>query len=136
MTHRIMPGAVGSTTFKEGVNSGAAQITGINGIATLGNWSLGSAVGTNTISATSVGLAGSPLTIAVTGISGSATQLALSGGSTTAIVSSPLATPPSVIVKDVNGNPVAAQWQILTGHIVFIIVLIVKPDGLFPRIKD
>lgn len=39
-------------------------------------------------------------------------------------------------VSQLIGNPVAAQWQILTGHIVFIIVLIVKPDGLFPRIKD
>jgi len=40
------------------------------------------------------------------------------------------------LVSDLIGNPVAAQWQILTGHIVFIIVLIVKPDGLFPRIRD
>lgn len=39
-------------------------------------------------------------------------------------------------VSQLIGNPVSAQWQILTGHIVFIIVLIVKPDGLFPRIKD
>ncbi|MFM9968656.1 MAG: branched-chain amino acid ABC transporter permease [Burkholderiales bacterium] len=39
-------------------------------------------------------------------------------------------------VSELIGNQVAAQWQILTGHIVFIIVLIVKPDGLFPRIKD
>lgn len=39
-------------------------------------------------------------------------------------------------VSQLIGNPVAAQWQILTGHIVFIIVLIVKPDGLFPRIRD
>ena len=27
-------------------------------------------------------------------------------------------------ISQVIGNPVAAQWQILTGHIVFIIVLI------------
>jgi branched-chain amino acid transport system permease protein len=40
------------------------------------------------------------------------------------------------MVSELIGNPVSAQWQILTGHIVFIIILIVKPDGLFPRIRD
>lgn len=40
------------------------------------------------------------------------------------------------LVSQLIGNQVAAQWQILTGHIVFIVVLIVKPDGLFPRIRD
>ena len=40
------------------------------------------------------------------------------------------------LVSELIGNPVSSQWQILTGHIVFIIILIVKPDGLFARIKD
>lgn len=40
------------------------------------------------------------------------------------------------LVSTLIGNPVSAQWQILTGHIAFMIILIVKPDGLFPRIKD
>ena len=40
------------------------------------------------------------------------------------------------MVSELIGNPVSAQWQILTGHIVFMIILIVKPDGLFPRIRD
>jgi branched-chain amino acid transport system permease protein len=34
------------------------------------------------------------------------------------------------------GAAISVQWQILAGHIAFLIILIVKPDGLFPRIKD
>jgi len=34
------------------------------------------------------------------------------------------------------GAAVSLQWQILAGHIAFMIILVVKPDGLFPRIRD
>jgi len=40
------------------------------------------------------------------------------------------------LVSLLIGSQVSAQWQILTGHIAFMIILIVKPDGLFPRIRD
>ena len=34
------------------------------------------------------------------------------------------------------GASISMTWQILAGHIAFIIVLVVRPNGLFPRIKD
>lgn len=34
------------------------------------------------------------------------------------------------------GAAFSVQWQILAGHIAFLVILLVKPDGLFPRIKD
>lgn len=34
------------------------------------------------------------------------------------------------------GASISLQWQILAGHLAFLIILIVKPDGLFPRIKE
>jgi branched-chain amino acid transport system permease protein len=34
------------------------------------------------------------------------------------------------------GATISLQWQILAGHIAFMVILIVKPDGLFPRIRD
>ena len=34
------------------------------------------------------------------------------------------------------GAAISPTWQILAGHIAFLIVLVVKPDGLFPRIRD
>jgi branched-chain amino acid transport system permease protein len=34
------------------------------------------------------------------------------------------------------GAAFSPNWQILAGHIAFMIVLIVKPEGLFPRIRD
>jgi branched-chain amino acid transport system permease protein len=42
----------------------------------------------------------------------------------------------SPFIAETFGTPASAQWQVLTGHIVFMIVMIVKPDGLFPRIRD
>jgi len=34
------------------------------------------------------------------------------------------------------GASISMTWQILAGHIAFIIILIVRPNGLLPRIKD
>ena len=41
--------------------TGATQTTNAAGIATVGSWTLGSVAGVNTLTATSVGLTGSPL---------------------------------------------------------------------------
>ena len=27
-------------------------------------------------------------------------------------------------------------WQILAGHIAFLVILIIRPSGLFPRTRD
>ncbi|NQU71719.1 MAG: branched-chain amino acid ABC transporter permease [Rhodospirillales bacterium] len=34
------------------------------------------------------------------------------------------------------GAALSPTWQILAGHIAFLVVLIVKPSGLFPRTRD
>jgi hypothetical protein len=46
--------------------TGASQLTGAQGIATLGSWTLGATVGMNTVTATSPGLTGSPITFTAT----------------------------------------------------------------------
>jgi alpha-tubulin suppressor-like RCC1 family protein len=47
--------------------TGASQITAPSGIATVGSWTLGSTVGTNTLTGTAAGLTGSPVTFTATG---------------------------------------------------------------------
>ena len=34
------------------------------------------------------------------------------------------------------GAAINPEWQILSGHIAFLIVLVLKPRGLFPRAFD
>ena len=34
------------------------------------------------------------------------------------------------------GAKINPEWQILSGHIVFLIVLVLRPRGLFPRAFD
>ncbi len=34
------------------------------------------------------------------------------------------------------GAALSPTWQILAGHIAFLIILIVRPSGLFPRTRD
>lgn len=34
------------------------------------------------------------------------------------------------------GAAIKPEWQILAGHIAFLVVLIVRPNGLFPRTRD
>ena len=52
--------------------TGASQTTDVNGIATLGSWTLGTTSGTNRVTGTSAGLAGSPVTFTATGTPGPA----------------------------------------------------------------
>jgi branched-chain amino acid transport system permease protein len=39
-------------------------------------------------------------------------------------------------VAQTVGARINPEWQILAGHVAFLIVLIVKPRGLFPREVD
>jgi len=39
-------------------------------------------------------------------------------------------------VAQTLGAQINPEWQILSGHIAFLIVLIVRPRGLFPRARD
>ena len=78
------------------------------GIDTSGCWTLGTTAGTNTLTATSSGLTGSPLTFTATGTAGAATQIAINGGNNqTATIGTSVATAPSVIVRDALTNPVS-----------------------------
>jgi len=88
--------------------TGGSQTTNGSGIATVGSWTLGTAVGSNTLTATSAGLAGSPLTFSATATAGAAASVAISAGNgQSATVGTAVATDPSVLVTDQFGNPVA-----------------------------
>src|SRR5207248_2566712 len=78
-----------------------------SGVATVGSWTLSATAGPNTLTATSTGLSGSPVTFTATGTAGTAATIAAnSGTSQTATAGTAVSTPPSVNVKDANGNPV------------------------------
>jgi branched-chain amino acid transport system permease protein len=34
------------------------------------------------------------------------------------------------------GAALSPTWQILAGHLAFLLILIVRPSGLFPRTRD
>ena len=34
------------------------------------------------------------------------------------------------------GASINPEWQILSGHIAFVLVLLIRPRGLFPRAND
>ena len=50
--------------------TGATAVTDASGIATVGSWKLGTTAGANTLTATSAGLSGSPVTFTATGTAG------------------------------------------------------------------
>src|SRR5205085_196610 len=100
-----------SVTFAPGPGSGsvtgATQTTDASGIAAVGSWTLGTSAGSNTLTATSGSLSGSPVTFVATGTAGAAATIAAnSPTSQTAPAGTAVGSPPSVIVKDANGNPV------------------------------
>jgi adhesin/invasin len=94
--------------------NGASATTGADGIATVGQWTLGSAAGTNTLTATVAAedVSGNPVTFTATGTPGNASAArssvaaapstipASSGGSISVV---------TVVVRDAAGNPIAGQ---------------------------
>ncbi len=102
------------TTVTFAVATGGGSVTGgsavsnASGIATVGSWTLGAAAGSNTLTATSAGLTGSPVTFTATGTAGGATKIALNAGNgQSATVGTTVAVAPSVLVTDAGNNPVA-----------------------------
>ena len=99
--------------------TGATAVTNVSGIATVGSWTIGCVAGTNTLTADSPGLVGSPLTFTATGNVGSASRIQVAAGNgQTATVGTPVAVNPSVLVTDACGNPVAGittTWQVTGG---------------------
>ncbi len=102
-----------AVTFAPASGSGTVNPTtpvtsDASGVAAVSSWTLGTAPGTNTLTATASGLSGSPVTFTATGTTGAATQIAINGGNgQIATVGTAVATPPSVIVRDQFNNPVA-----------------------------
>lgn len=85
--------------------TGETQTTDAEGIATVGGWTLGTAAGTNTLTATSNGLTGSPVTFTATGVAGAPSVVAIQAGDAqTTIARGPVAVRPAVKVTDANGN--------------------------------
>ncbi len=99
--------------------TGAAPVSGTDGLAVIGSWTLGPAPGPNSLTATAPGLAGSPLTFAATGISGSAANIALAGGNAqTDTVGATLPVAYTVLVTDNAANPVpgiSVSWTVTGG---------------------
>jgi adhesin/invasin len=91
-----------------GTITGGSQTSNGSGIATVGSWTLGTTVGSNTLTATSAGLTGSPQTFTATATAGAAASVAISAGNgQSATVGTAVATDPTVLVTDQFGNPVA-----------------------------
>src|SRR5206468_816040 len=87
---------------------GGSQTTNTSGVATVGSWTLSATAGSNTLTATSGSLAGRAVTFTATGTAGAAATIAAnSPTSQTAPAGTAVSVPPSVLVKDANGNPVA-----------------------------
>src|SRR5205807_576828 len=110
--HAALPIVTGvAVTFAvapgNGTITGGTQTTSTSGVATVGSWTLSPTVGSNTLTATSGSLSGSPVTFTATGTAGAAATIAAnSPTSQAATAGTAVSSPPSVIVKDANGNPV------------------------------
>ena len=95
-----------NVTTGGGSLTGAAAVTNSSGVATVGSWTLGTAVGTHTVVASTGSL--TPVTFMATAAAGAAASITKTAGDAqTATAGSAVAIPPSVTVKDANGNLVA-----------------------------
>jgi adhesin/invasin len=97
-----------SVTATNGSLTGATVNSDVAGVAAVGSWTLGTTAKTDTLLASATGLTGSPLRFTATATAGPATQVAINAGNgQTAFAGNAVAVAPSVIVRDVNNNPVA-----------------------------
>lgn len=84
--------------------TGATAVTNAAGIAAVGSWTLGSSAAVNSLSATVPGL--SPVTFTASSVPGAAATVAKNAGDNqTGLTGTAVPIPPSVIVRDANGNP-------------------------------
>jgi adhesin/invasin len=103
-----VPGVVVTFAIATGGGSvvGSRQVTDATGTATVGGWFLGPLPGANTLTASSAGLTSATFT--ATGISGlPVSMVAVSQVTQSAPAGTNVGDPPSVIVRDVQGIPVA-----------------------------
>jgi adhesin/invasin len=86
------------------------QTTNALGVATVGGWTLGDDIGTNTLraSVTTTGVTVAPVNFTATAVAGTPVSMAAASGATqSATVGTAVTIAPSVIVRDGRGNPVA-----------------------------
>jgi hypothetical protein len=97
--------------------SGGTVTTNASGIATVGSWTLGPVTGENVLNATSGTL--SAVDFTATSAAGPAASLARNAGDNqTAEAGSAVPIPPSVVVKDANGNPksdISVTFAVVSG---------------------
>ena len=93
-----------AVTAGGGTLTGEAATTNADGIAAVGSWRLGAALGTNTVTATAAGLAGSPVVFNATAAALPPSAIVINGGDNqTAIAGQPVPVKPSVRVIDAEG---------------------------------
>jgi uncharacterized protein YjdB len=91
-----------------GTVTGASATTNAQGIATVGSWTLGTAAGPNSLTATSAAIPGASFVFNAAGGAGPAARIEmLAGNDQTGTAGGLIPTPPSVKVLDANGNFVA-----------------------------
>lgn len=96
---------VGTVNCGAGATASCAVNTNASGIATVTNWTLGTAAGGNTLNATFPSATGT--SFAATGTPGAVASVNLSAGNgQTAVRGTAVLTDPSVIVRDAFNNPV------------------------------
>jgi lysophospholipase L1-like esterase len=112
---------IANVTVNFAVTSGGGTITGTtattnaDGIATAGTWTLGTHAGANTVTATSPAIAGASAVLTAAGVAGPAVTVAgFAGNNQTGTAGGLVATKPSVIVTDANGNPVSGFAVVFT----------------------
>lgn len=94
-----------------GIATGTTATTDANGVAVVGNWTLGTTAGPNTLTATSGSLSA---TFTATGTAGVANKLAFVQAPPASIGVGVTIAPISVRLTDVNGNPVMTQGTNIT----------------------
>ena len=92
--------------------TGGSATTNASGIATVGSWTLGTTAGTNTLTATSSGLTGSPVTFTATGTAGASTKYIVTSSNYGPVAGTAVTI--SAQLADTYGNPVSTSGVTVT----------------------
>src|SRR5207302_346476 len=86
-----------------GTITGGSQTTNASGVATVGSWTLSATAGPNTLTASSTGLSGSPVTFSAAGTAGPAAAVAAnSATSQSATAGTRVSSPPAMTTTDTD----------------------------------
>ena len=103
---------VGSGGGSSNPASGSTVSTDVTGTATLTSWTLGTAAGSNSVTANVTGLAGTPLTFSATGtvaVTSGAQSTVVRSGPNNVVADGSASSQITVTLRDANGNPVAGK---------------------------